>query len=128
VKAEIYEQYQKKPLREGLVHHTGKGFLPFVILKVDWQVGSPVFFTGLSKAHTFKTGSFGKSSCTASEQAPQQHSSAYRNSDQQRRSFHLLHVCDRACFVCLKGTQDFEGGGNDPDCAIVAPKKEALGA
>ena len=58
----------KKESLQGCAGHTGKGFRPLVMLKVDWQVGSPVFLTGLSNAHTFKTGSLGKSSYTASAQ------------------------------------------------------------
>jgi hypothetical protein len=30
--------------------------------------------------------------------------------------------------VCLESSQDFEGGGDDSNCAIVASKEEALGA
>jgi hypothetical protein len=50
--------------QEGLRKHTGNGFRPLLMFKVDRQVGMPVFFTGLSKAQTFRTGSFGKSSYT----------------------------------------------------------------
>jgi hypothetical protein len=65
VKAEIYWWLLEASFTEGAcVKHTGNGFRPLLMLKVDWQVGRPVFFTGLSKAQTFKTGSFGKSSYT----------------------------------------------------------------
>lgn len=41
---------------------TGNCFRPFCKLKVDKHFGDPVFFSVLSRAHTFSTGSFSKSS------------------------------------------------------------------
>jgi hypothetical protein len=40
----------------------------------------------------------------------------------------LLHVCDRAGFVSLESSQDFEGRRDYSDGAIVASEEEALGA
>ena len=41
---------------------TGNCLLPFCTETVDKHVGAPVFFSGLSSAQTFNTGSFSRSS------------------------------------------------------------------
>lgn len=74
--------------------HTGNGFLPFCMLSVDWHVGRPVFFTGLSNAHTFNTGSLEISSYSKSDQysfpMPHVHTDIVTNKD-----------VPSTCFMCV---------------------------
>lgn len=99
------------------------------MLSVDWQVGSPVFFTGLSSAHTFRTGSLDKSSYIISALSTQYHIDIYAHSycDQQRRPLDLLHICYRPSFVRLERPQHLEGRRQDADKAIIASEEEAFG-
>src|SRR4051812_2381436 len=107
--------------------HTGNGLRPLLMLSVDWHVGSPVFLTGLSSAHTFNTGSFGTSSYTQISTPPQHISgrkAPYSNGDQQRRALDLLHVRDGARVVRLERAHDLEGRRQDAHDAIGAAQKE----
>lgn len=63
------------------------------MFRVDWHVGSPVFFTGLSKAHTFNIGSLGRSSYKISEakfEHPELHTDIVTNNE-----------VPSTCFICV---------------------------
>jgi hypothetical protein len=64
------------------------------MLKVDWHVGRPVFFTGLSRAHTFRTGSLGKSSYRISVFTPKYIAGIYTEIVTNKE-------VPSTCFICV---------------------------
>lgn len=67
--ADIYHNQTSEPIVIHKSNHTGNCLRPFWIDKVDKHLGPPVFFSGLSKAHTLRTGSFDRSSATVTRSA-----------------------------------------------------------
>ena len=119
-----------------MVERTGNCLFALPMLTVLRHVGMLVFFTSLSSAQAFSTGSALISSCssvspcvlnasvTSRSGTPSQ---THSDSDQHACPLDLSHVRDRAGLVRLKAPRHFPTLPDNGDPAIVGSEKQAIG-